>query len=117
MSREIRELLCNENEEAPIPFTSQKGRNASLLIASLKNWATAIVDERIDTVIKPIACFLKEVNQLLLLLLLLDDLLEDLEDDDLPDELDREDELPELLLLDELRTADERLELFLDGLW
>lgn len=59
MSREIRELLCNENEEAPIPFTSQNGRKASLLIASLKNWATAIVDKRIDTVIKPIVCFFK----------------------------------------------------------
>ncbi len=108
-------MLCNENEEAPIPFTSQKGRKASLLIASLKNWAAAIVDKKNDTVIKPIACFLKEVTHLLLLLLLLDDLLEDLEDD-LPDELDREDELLELLLPDELRTEDERLELFFDGL-
>ena len=52
---------------------------------------------------------------MLLLLLLLDDLLEDLEDD-LLDELDREDELPELLLPDELRIDDERLELFLEGL-
>jgi hypothetical protein len=41
----------------------------------------------------------------------LDDLLEDLEDDDLPDELDREDELLELLLPDELRMEDERPEL------
>jgi len=131
ISRDIRELLSNENDEAPIPFTSRKGRKASLLIASLKNWATALVDKRINTVTKPITYFLKEVTHLLLLLLLLDDLLEDSEDDDLPDELDREDELLELLLpdelrtdderselrrLDELRTDDERLELFLDGL-